>query len=236
MITLIVPCYNEVQRLDVKSFTTPPSSQLRFLFVDDGSYDGTGSYLKKHFAEIPHCRVLQLPKNRGKGEAVRLGILEVLDSDWKNSEWLGFWDADLSTPLTEVSKFLTYAQSYGNPDAIFGSRVYRLGAHIKRSALRHYLGRVFATLIAIILKVESYDTQCGAKLFRQNAAHRAFAEPFISRWIFDVEILMRLKDSIVIEYPVEKWTDVPGSKVKIARESLRVLWDILLIRRKYFRT
>jgi hypothetical protein len=88
-------------------------------------------------------------------------------------------------------------------------------------------------VIAVLLKVESYDSQCGAKLIRREHLEAAFGESFLSNWIFDVEIMLRLKGKLLIEYPLRQWEDIPGSKVKVLREILRVLMDILRIRKKY---
>lgn len=232
---LVVPCYNESQRLDYKTFAAAAGPSLQVLFVDDGSKDATVESLKSHFYNNPYVTILPLNQNGGKARAVQLGMLHLLENQEKfQADWWGFWDADLATPLSELDLFLRYQQDF-SPDsqAVFGSRLYRLGSKIKRSALRHYLGRGFATIIAHALRVEAYDTQCGAKLFRPSIAQKAFGEKFISAWIFDIEILLRIGQDNVVEYPLKSWEDIPGSKVKIGREILRVLRDILLIRKKY---
>lgn len=236
-IVLIVPCYNERKRLDLGSFIAHSNDKLKILFVDDGSNDGTYEFIQTEIHDSEYCQVIAVPKNCGKGEAIRFAILELQKTQWwENFDWCGFWDADLATPLSEVQHFITFAELYEDVDAIWGSRVYRLGSHIVRSGLRHYLGRAFATVIHQLLRVEAYDTQCGAKLFRKDVILTAFSEVFISRWIFDVEILLRLKTSTVIEYPLRNWQDVPGSKLKVSREVFRVFRDILRIRRKYLKS
>lgn len=234
MIALIIPCFNESRRLDATAFTSASSEELKFLFVDDGSTDGSYDFLLKSFEGNPHCRVIRMKQNVGKGEAIRTAALELAKMDWwKNLKWFGFWDADLATPLTEVPHFLKFAELYQDVDSIWGSRVYRLGSEIKRSALRHYLGRGFATLVHQLLHVEAYDTQCGAKLFKKDLLESGFSHPFLSRWIFDIEILLRLERKNIIEYPLTQWQDIPGSKLKVSREILRVFRDILRIRKKY---
>lgn len=235
MTILVVPCYNEEKRLDIKAFQQALSADLQILFVDDGSTDGTVDMLKKHFGSNPHADILPLERNGGKAEAVRHGVLHLLKKqDAVKADWWGFWDADLSTSLSEVTQFLTYQKTfYPESSLICGSRVYRLGAQIRRSSLRHYLGRGFATIIAHALQIEAYDTQCGAKLFRPAYAEKGFRDSFISRWIFDVEILLRIGQNNAVEYPLERWQDVPGSKLRISREIFRVLRDIFLIRKKY---
>lgn len=236
MVVLVVPCYNEASRLNIEAFKSSVHSGLRFIFVDDGSRDNTFEVLHKHFGTNPYCQVLRAPKNLGKGEATRYGMNELQKTTWwPDVKWAGFWDADLSTPLEEVKNFLSFKEAYPECLAVWGSRVYRLGASIKRSPLRHYLGRGFATLVHHALQVEAYDTQCGAKLFCREAAVTAFKEKFISRWIFDIEILLRLNQINIVEYPLRVWQDVPGSKIKIGREIFRVLREIWIIRKNYIR-
>jgi dolichyl-phosphate beta-glucosyltransferase len=235
MIVLVVPCYNEESRLSLESFEEGAQGEVQILFVDDGSKDGTVAKIQAFIRGKTNLHLLVCAKNSGKANAVRQGMLHVsADPTLSKARWVGYWDADLATPLWEIPNMIQYADFYNLPvAAVWGSRVYRLGSQIQRSALRHYLGRGFATVIGTLLKVESYDTQCGAKLFRTEHLQTAFAEPFISHWIFDVEILLRLQGHLLIEYPLRKWQDVPGSKVKISKEILRVLGDILKIRKRY---
>ena len=117
--------------------------------------------------------------------------------------------------------------------ALFGSRIARSGAYVRRSVLRHYLGRIFVTLVDLCLGIRLYDSQCGAKLFRTEVADKVFREPFLSLWIFDLEIVLRLGTDEIVEVPLQQWIDVPGSKVKLGREAFRVLKDLFLIRQSY---
>ena len=106
---------------------------------------------------------------------------------------------------------------------ITGARLKRLGCDVRRKVMRHYLGRIFATLISIDLRLPTYDTQCGAKLMRRELAEKVFDRKFVTKWFFDVEILKRLirlngRDSVsarTLEYPVSSWRDVGDSKVKM---------------------
>jgi len=230
-VCLIVPCFNEAARLDVQKFLDA-DPLLFYIFVDDGSSDQTSQIIKKHVSG--RLTLVQLEKNQGKAEAVRQGMLHFLkDESFQGIRWAGFWDADLATPLSQVAIFLQYKNFYRAPIAIWGSRVYRLGGKILRSRLRHILGRVFATVIGILFKVESYDTQCGSKIFRRDIISQAFHRPFISKWIFDVEILLALKGEEVIECPVAYWEDIKGSKLKIFPSLFKVMGDIIAIRRRY---
>lgn len=221
---IIVPCYNEAERLDPTAFLTTAAEDpgLHFIFVDDGSTDGTAELLLSLESANPdRISFVGLEKNRGKAEAVRQGFLEALETDFIN---IGYWDADLATPLHVINKFCRILDG-SDTIIVIGSRVRLLGRKIERLTARHYLGRIFATFSSLILKIHVYDTQCGAKIFKRTTTLKlAFKEPFRVKWIFDVELLARLllieraKGSANageswVEYPLEEWTDVKGSKV-----------------------
>jgi glycosyltransferase involved in cell wall biosynthesis len=240
-----VPCYNEAHRLDVASFRSflAEGNGVRILFVDDGSRDRTVPVLEDVRAGFEDsATILCCPKNGGKAAAVRAGILHALDRF--SPAFVGFWDADLATPLAALGRFAeTFAQHPGI-EMVFGARVQLLGRQIERRAARHYAGRVFASVVSALLRMKIYDTQCGAKLFRVTGeTRRIFADPFLSKWVFDVEILARYQallgrtpeqlQDVIYEYPLEKWTDVAGSKVR-ARDFAAAFADILRIYRKYF--
>jgi len=231
-VCLIVPCFNEASRLDIGRFAAPPPG-VSCLLVDDGSRDATRDLVERHAS--PVLRLLALPKNVGKAEAVRQGMLHARASGLLDDvEWVGYWDADLATPLSEVEYFLAYAAlEDGRVDGIFGSRTYRLGSRIVRSYRRHLLGRAFTTVAATLLGLEFYDSQCGAKLFRTAHVEAAFGEPFVSRWIFDLEILLRLRGCRLIECPLRQWTDVAGSRLNTVKVAVPTLVDLLRIRRRY---
>jgi dolichyl-phosphate beta-glucosyltransferase len=231
-ICLIIPCYNEEHRLDFSSFRKI-SEDISFVFVNDGSTDGTLKLLLEHASG--NFLVHNLEKNSGKAEAVRQGMLFAeSNSKLKDFEWFGFWDADLATPLTELENLLLYRDLfYPDAVAVFGSRIKRLGGSISRSALRHLLGRIFATIFRLVFKVNSYDSQCGAKIFRRNCVRKAFADKFYSRWIFDVEIMIRLRELNLVEYPLREWSDVGGSKVMNCRNFIIIIRDIFRLWKKY---
>ena len=231
-ICLVVPCYNEEKRIDITAFEKF-SDRILFVFVDDGSTDGTLKLLNSHVSD--DILVHSLERNSGKAEAVRRGMLFAESNDaLKDIEWFGFWDADLATPLEEVHNFLLYRDKmYPDAIAVFGSRVCRLGARIRRSFLRHLAGRLFATFTAILFKVGSYDSQCGAKLFKRGCLERAFGEVFVTRWIFDLEIIIRLKGCCVVEYPLNQWVDVGGSKLMSLGGFTTIACDITRLWKKY---
>jgi dolichyl-phosphate beta-glucosyltransferase len=238
---LVVPCFNEERRLpagELRNFQIDGLG-LEILFVNDGSTDGTLRLLQSLCDEAPgRFSVLNLERNSGKAEAVRRGIIEALD---RRPDLVGFWDADLATPLTEISGFLDVFANRPEIEMVFAARVRLLGRSISRNPARHYFGRVGATLISSSLGLAVYDTQCGAKLFRAGDAMREiFAAPFLSRWIFDVEIIARLvrqrgrEDAAraIYELPIMVWHDVKGSKVK-STDFGRALKDLWKIHRAY---
>ena len=212
------------------------------MFVDDGSRDETPEVLRLlQIGLEDRIAIRALAQNAGKSEAVRQGLLYALDT-WC-PELIGFWDADLATPLEAVTSFLAVLTARPDIDMVFGARVKLLGRYVERRPMRHYLGRVFATVVSNTLRLAIYDTQCGAKIFRVRTNTRSiFAEPFLSRWVFDVEIIARYLQSeggdpkrlerLIYEYPLEAWVDVAGSKVRPA-DFFVALMDVLRIRRRY---
>jgi hypothetical protein len=142
-------------------------------------------------------------------------------------EKIGYWDADLATPLQSINDFIPVLDNNNNAVVlVMGARIKLLGRNIQRQALRHYLGRLFASCASLVLGMPVYDTQCGAKLFRNSEEIAyAFSRPFSVNWTFDVEILARLKslrrlnkknniESSIVEYPLQAWFHMSGSKVR----------------------
>lgn len=221
--TLVVPCFEEELRLDVDALRCLVDTyRLSLILVDDGSTDGTVDRLDSLAASRPDAiSVLARPRNAGKGEAVRAGLQRALAS---GAPIVGYFDADLATPPAEIAALVGVAAERSDVAVVLGSRVSLLGHRIHRSPVRHYLGRVFATASSLVLGLQVYDTQCGAKVFRATPAlDAAVGEPFRSRWAFDVELLARLArgsgtaDGIpadaMLEVPLREWSDVRGSKL-----------------------
>jgi glycosyltransferase involved in cell wall biosynthesis len=215
---------------------------ISFIFVNDGSTDNTNNVIdriKRFGHEKVEC--LTFHENRGKAEAVRCGVLKAIQAGAKN---IGYWDADLSTPLEIIDKMIDKLN--GDVTFVLGSRVKMLGYHIERLTLRHYAGRLFATMVSVITDLSVYDTQCGAKIFKNNRElQKAFSHPFTVNWSFDVELIGRLKiikraldlkplEDSAIEYPLEKWIHHSGSKVRAI--DLLIAINELLNLRKAFRS
>lgn len=220
---IVIPCYNEAARLPTGTLTffARKHPELDIMLVDDGSTDNTLEVLRQLEDTCPRLRHLALLHNRGKAEAVRQGILAALK---EKPALVGFWDADLATPLEEIPDFIATLER-GGFQAVTGCRLTRMGAEVRRKLSRHYLGRIFATVVSRLLRLEVYDTQCGAKLFAAALAGEIFAAPFRSRWLFDVELLRRIvrrygseaTQRMIYEYPLRKWNDVAGSKLTLGR-------------------
>lgn len=228
---IVVPCYNEAERFDGDAFTEFLSEpRVHLLLVDDGSTDATALVLRRWCATTNgRAELLSLAKNGGKGEAVRAGMRAALEA---GAAVVGFADADLATPASELLRMIALLEE-SDCDAMIGSRVALLGVEIARHASRHYLGRIFATGVSLVLREVVYDTQCGAKVFRASETLReALDDPFLSRWAFDVELLGRLfiAGAKVVEVPLRRWTDVPGSKLAPAA-MIRAGMDLLRIER-----
>ena len=243
------------------------STALTFLFVNDGSTDDTASVLDSLNAkDAASFQVLHLPNNVGKAEAVRAGLIQALhtaapsSSDGETREIVGYWDGDLATPLSSIDMFMKVFETVPRIDMVFGSRVALLGRDIQRHASRHYLGRVFATLSSWLLDLRIYDTQCGAKLFKASTGLQlALKERFQSRWIFDVELIARLKahrqhvlnewinvdrgqgkkgikpsllSKTIYESPLDSWRDISGSKLSLKHKA-SALYGLFYIWEKY---
>lgn len=245
LMIMIVPCYNEAARLQQKKFLDfrMGNCDLRFLFVNDGSSDETQSVLDAMSAQgLDRIASLRLRHNVGKAEAVRQGMLHGLKD---NPDFIGFLDADLATSLEELPSFCKVMEVDPAIVLVMGARIRLLGRTIERHTARHYIGRVFATFASIALRMSVYDTQCGAKLFRRTPETSSlFAQKFLSRWVFDVEILARLAASNcdlgfaaefgITELPLMEWRDVHGSKVKFI-DGVRAYADIVRIGWRYRR-
>ena len=224
---IIVPCYNEQDRLPVMAFKKFASehASLRFLFVNDGSSDQTATLLQELENQVPEkFEFLDLAQNGGKAEAIRQGVLHAIQNT--DTKLIGFWDADLSTPLEEIPRFFQTLNNREELAMVIGTRLSLLGRHVHRKPIRKVLGRLFATVASTALGVRIQDTQCGAKLFRVTPEFvSAFSAPFISKWIFDVEVIARYRQlrrddssannsEFIYEQPLEAWEEVGSSRLK----------------------
>lgn len=224
-VAVVVPAFDEASRLaSGRVLEVLADPDVTLVLVDDGSTDGTAAVMHNLSLRAPgRVRVLELPRNLGKAEAVRTGLREgIAAGAWA----VGYLDADLAAPPSELLRLLEHLRARPERRAVLGARVALLGRDIRRSMLRHYTGRVFATAASLALGVAVYDTQCGAKVFRVDATLAdALAEPFADRWAFDVELLARLlrgsagalcwPADAIEEVPLLCWQDGGDSKVRL---------------------
>ena len=238
-LNIIIPCYNEFIRLPVNKYSgfLKLNKKVRIIFVNDGSTDNTKSLINELSKKFPkQIEILSYEKNKGKGNAVRDGFLYAVRQNMSGN--LAYLDADLSTSLEEcklLSKKISDKILF-----VFGSRIPKSNNVIKRKFHRFIIGRSIATIISSIIGVSVYDTQCGCKIIDQKLVKLSFEKAFLSRWLFDVEIFLRLinffgKDmflEISREVPLKSWIDTEGSKVKFIHAP-RIILDLLIIKKRY---
>ena len=235
---VVVPCFNEAFRWSSEYWDRLLAlSDFRWIFVDDGSSDNTGSLIRDLCRGTPNHLIVQRT-NLGKAEAVRSGMLSAL-SEASHSDIVGFVDADGAFKADDIARLARLLSDWADRteviEAVWSSRVALAGRDIRRTPRRHYLGRVAATVLSWGDAPFPYDTQSGLKFFRPTPAlHSVLNEPFRTRWLFEVEMLQRFRQQNertmkVWEEPVNFWQDVTGSKVS-SREVLRIGREILFIK------
>jgi dolichyl-phosphate beta-glucosyltransferase len=168
---------------------------------------------------------------------VRQGVnLAALNKEYT---YIAYFDADLATPLSEINLMKSIVDNNQELIMVLCSRIKRLGASVNRNKKRHLLGRVFSTFASSILKLPVYDTQCGAKLIKAEIVPFTFNTPFLTSWIFDVEILARIRNGrkdkvtkVLYEHPVTQWEDIGGSKLKF-KHMLKVPLELFKIKQFY---
>ncbi|MBK6942397.1 MAG: glycosyltransferase family 2 protein [Planctomycetes bacterium] len=229
MFSAVVPVFNEEHRIAASLTQLADFLRSRFqegfeiVAVNDGSKDGSANALAMLDPRL-HVTVLHNGMNFGKGCAVRRGMLAA------QGDPIVFMDADLSTPLTELDRFVPLVAA-GN-DIVIGTRKHK-DAQITQAqnSLRTYLGLGYTRLVNTILGLGFSDYTCGFKLFSREAARSIFARSVVDRWSFDAEILFlaRRLHFKVAEVPVS-WADQPQSKVRVARDMATSLAELMAIR------
>lgn len=244
-IGIVIPCFNESARLPTDELRNCLNllGDVHFMFVNDGSTDDTAKILHAIRKEFPkRIEVIHLKRNRGKAEAVRTGMKRLLEGR-VGCMLLGYWDSDMSTPLSELPSFIELFCKKPEIGVVIGSRIRRMGAEIDRFWYRHYIGRIFATAASLLLKLPVYDTQCGAKMMRPEFAKIAFDAPFSTRWLFDVEIFARLSQTlgvervkeVIFELPLTRWVEKGKSKMTPITY-VDAPFALFRIYRKYFKS
>jgi dolichyl-phosphate beta-glucosyltransferase len=230
LISIIVPAYNEATRIPqtlrtVENYLEKENWNAEVIVVNDGSTDQTASVVTEACSRFKALRLVENPGNLGKGYSVRHGIFEA------RGEVLLFTDADLSAPITEMTKLVEPILK-NQFDVTFGSRaVDRSLIGVHQSLFRETSGRIFNLFVQVLTGLPFKDTQCGFKAFRRDAAVRVFELQTIMGFGFDPEILyiahkrrLRLK-----EVPV-RWDHVEGTTVRFLKDSCRMFLDLLVIR------
>lgn len=234
-IGMVVPCYNETDRflLDYWKSIVGNTINVRWLFVDDGSTDGTFKVLSQVSSD-PRIGVLKLSNNLGKGNAIRQGM-NVLITDYVGLHYVGYVDCDGAFSEFDIIRLINFALENSQFDAVISSRVALSGREVFRKSSRHYLGRVIATFLTRDWESAPYDTQSGFKIFRVNQClDEVIKQPFKTRWFVDVELICKLslmmKSKLLIwEEPVSSWKDIDGSKIKI-RNVFLILKEFIIAR------
>jgi dolichyl-phosphate beta-glucosyltransferase len=231
-LSLILPSYNEAGRLPrtlerVAAYfdTACPSAEI--VVVDDGSSDETSRVARETLAGRAGVQVVTFPENRGKGAAVRAGVLAA------RGRRVLFSDADLSTPIQEEGR-LREALDQG-ADIAIGSRAEPDSrVTLPQGTVRQSMGRTFNVLVRLLGLSSFRDTQCGFKMFTLEAARAIFPTARLDGFAFDVEVLYLAERSgfRVVAVPVE-WLNDPVSRVRMVRDSLRMILELLRIRLRY---
>ncbi|MDI6642036.1 MAG: glycosyltransferase family 2 protein [Elusimicrobiota bacterium] len=229
-LSVVIPVYNEESRIEntlytIISFFKQKHYNYEIIVVDDNSKDKTVEKIlaiKENYPSV--IKLLKCNKNFGKGYCVKKGVLEA------KGKYIYFTDADLSTPIEQLDRFLTEIK---NAEIVIGSRAIK-GAEIviHQPFYREYSGKMFNKLVKIFCLKDFQDTQCGAKLFTNEVAKKLFIKQKIHRFAFDVEILYLAKkfNFSIKEIPV-RWIDSRPSKVHILRDSFYMFIDLIKIKK-----
>jgi len=224
-LSIVIPAYNEARRLGptlaaIGAYGVGLSYEV--VVVDDGSCDDTADIARRY----PHCRVMGWHANRGKGAAVRAGIMAA------RGRWILMTDADLSTPIEELAPLMQAAERTGAPVAIASRGLWQARIEVSQPPYRMLMGKIYNLMVQAILLPGIWDTQCGFKLFEREAARAIFARTRLDGFGFDAESLYiaRRLGYRIVEVPV-RWRNDPDTKVSAWRDSLRMFLELWRIRR-----
>ena len=228
-LSLVIPAFNEDRRIGqslerILSFFRAQSYPFEIIVVDDGSTDRTVEVVRGFAASDPQLRVEPQPQNRGKGEAIRKGMLLA------GGKYLFFSDADLSVPIEAVPDFLSRLEA-GDDVAVGSRRIAGAVIEVHQQIHRELMGKVFTGLSNLILGLKLKDFTCGFKAFRRDAARALFSRQRLGGWSFDSEILYLAKSKgyRIAEVPVV-WRNDEATKVRLGRDVVRSFVDLWNIR------
>ena len=229
-LSVVVPAYNEEQRIGpslatLLHYLRGLDLSWELLVVNDGSRDNTAQLVNQALKDVAGARLFNYQPNRGKGYAVRTGVLA------SQGRWVVFLDADLSTPVEEIENALKHLNA--GVDMVIGSRAHPDARIEKRPALfRRFATAVFDQVKFLLVGLrEISDTQCGFKGYRRTAIVPLYQRSVVNRFMFDVEIIFLAKRAglQIVELPV-RWRDVPGSTVRFWHGGYTMFRDLLRIR------
>jgi dolichyl-phosphate beta-glucosyltransferase len=230
MISIIVAAYNEEKRIlpslfTIRDYCNSKNMDYEIIIVDDGSTDNTRKIATEEIPQIPQLKVIGYDTNMGKGYALRKGVLS------SKGNFVLLTDADLSTPIEELSKLLDLIHNK-KCDIAIGSRALALSQIIRKQPWwRQGMGKFFNKIVKTLIIDAFDDTQCGFKLFLGDSARNLFKEAQINRFSYDVEILALAKKNgyRILEVPI-RWVNSPQSKVNPLKDSVQMFFDLLKIR------
>ena len=234
-IAIIIPCYNEEKRLKEALLTALiEGCQADIYLANDGSTDHTLDIIEGFSKQHPNrCFVIHYPQNQGKANTIFKAANALLENDAYS--YIGYFDADFSTPPSEIIRLVEETQKHSY-QFLFGSRILLLNSGIQRKFYRHIIGRIIITMINVKFSLGIYDTQCGSKIFSKEIIREAFAAPFYTSWLFDVEIFVRLKKRDLLktgrEIPIYNWKDIEGSKLGW-KTGFKILKELYLLTKNY---
>lgn len=232
--SVVIPAYNEEARLagplsEIVGFFSARQDAFEVVVVDDGSTDGTAGVVEAFREEHPEVRLIRLPANRGKGFAVRTGVVN------SKGAYVLFADADGATPVSEVEKLRERLED-GAHVAIGSRALSDDEVQVEARLHRRVMGRIFHALVQLLAVGDFQDTQCGFKLLRGGIARELFGSLRMDGFSFDVELLSKAlrRGYRVDEVPVN-WRHVPGSRVNLVTDSARMIRDLFVIRSRLMR-
>jgi len=230
-IAIIIPCYNEAERLDLNKINELLlNSDITIYFANDGSKDGTVELINIIVStHKERCVLIDFKENSGKANTIFKAINQI--SSQNLYDFIGYFDADFSTSWAELIRLIDELKN-SRKKFIFASRILLLNSGMRRKYYRHIIGRIILTVINLKYKLGIYDTQCGAKIFSKEIINEVFTKPFKTTWLFDVEIFIRLKEKDLLQYgielPIFNWKDVDGSKLGLS-SSFKIFGEIIKI-------
>ncbi|MHB0975984.1 MAG: dolichyl-phosphate beta-glucosyltransferase [Candidatus Aquicultorales bacterium] len=229
-LSVVIPAFNEANRVGaslqrIHEYLSRSDRSFEVIVVSDGSTDATDFLIKRMARELGGIVCISYKKNRGKGFAVKQGILA------SKGRYVLICDADLSTPIEELENLLPHCE--GSVDVAFGSRALpESHLDVDQTVLRHLMGRIFNAIVRAVALPGVRDSQCGFKCIKGEVARQLFSTMTTDGFAFDVELLVRAKKSgyHICEIPI-RWLDKPSSTVRPFSDSISMLADVIRVSR-----